>query len=204
MGWEEGRSMIEEMDPLFLVIGLPVIPIALILAKLIKWEDYILRLWKRRYFHLPSPLSFLIEDPPTRSRANCDQLLRDAGFNEPLSCTRMVCGALLLPTISSLLGKIFFSSFSQVQWRRSLMGGLAFLLFKGAVKIYLRKSQFVRYSQRTIINYDISKNVQDEGSPDVPGPNPVPTGSNELEDDDPLYDGQRPRTRTMFSMTIRI
>lgn len=203
MGWEEGNSLIQELDPALLIIGLPVIPIALILAKLIKWEDCILRLWKQRAFQLPRPLSILIESPPAQPRANCEQILRDPGFNEPLGCTRMVCGALLLPSISALIGKIFFSSFSQHQWRRSLMGGLAFLLFKGAMKIYLRKSQYVRYSQRTIINYDSNK-VQPNGSADIPGPNPVPSNSSELDEEDPNYDGQRPRTRTYISMTIRI
>lgn len=145
--------MIEESDPLLLVIGLPVIPITLILAKLIKWEDFILQLWKRKANKIPRPLSYLIESPPQKSRASCDQILLDPGFNDPLGCTRMICGALLLPTVSALVGEIFFSRFSSSQWRRSLLGGFAFLLFKGAMKIYLRKSQYVRYSRRSIKNY---------------------------------------------------
>lgn len=153
MGYEEGRLMIEESDPLLLVIGLPVIPIALILAKLIKWEDFILRLWKKNAIKIPRPLSYLIQNPPTKSRPSCDQILLDPGFNEPLGCTRMICGALLLPTVSAIVGQIFFSKFSGSQWRRSLIGGLTFLLFKGAMKIYLRKSQYVRYSKRFIKNY---------------------------------------------------
>lgn len=198
MGWDEGKSLIEELDPLLLVIVLPVIPIALILAKLIKWEDCILRLWKDRVFRLPRPLSFLIEGPPAEPRANCEQILRDPGFNDPLGCTRMICGALLLPSISAIIGKIFFSSFSQSQWRRSLMGGLAFLIFKGAMKIYLRKSQYIRYSQRTILNYDSNK-VQADGTPDIP----APSSSNDLDEDED-HDEQRARTRTYISMTIRL
>lgn len=153
MGYEEGRHMIEQLDPLLLVIGLPVIPITLILAKHIKWEDFILRLWRQNAIKIPRPLSYLIEPPPTKSRPSCEQILLDPSFNEPLGCTRMICGALLLPTVSALVGEIFFSRFSGSQWRRSLIGGLAFLLLKGAMKIYLRKSQYVRYSKRFIKNY---------------------------------------------------
>jgi E3 ubiquitin-protein ligase MARCH5 len=37
----------ERADPLFLLMGLPTIPVMLVLGKMIRWEDYILRLWQR-------------------------------------------------------------------------------------------------------------------------------------------------------------
>lgn len=228
MGYDEGKRIIEEADPLLLVIGLPVIPITLVLAKLIKWEDFILRLWRSSAFKLPRPLSYIIEEPPARPRANCDQVLFDPGFNEPLGCTRMICGALLLPTISAIFGKIFFSKISGSQWRRSLIGGVTFLLIKGLMKIYLRKSQYVRYSQRRINNYVPSpKSIQNNdrslntsnggggsignadlsGSDDIDGRLPGLSGDNDdtvvdnrlQEDSD---DDSQPRA--LFSMTIRI
>lgn len=39
--------MMERADPLFLLIGLPTIPVMLILGKMIRWEDYVLRLWRK-------------------------------------------------------------------------------------------------------------------------------------------------------------
>lgn len=226
MGYNEGRRIVDEADPLLLVIGLPVIPIALILAKLIKWEDFVLQLWKRSAQKVPRPLSYLIGQPPARLRANCDQLLQDPGFNEPLGCTRMVCGALLLPTVASLVGKLLFGRVSGSQWRRSLLGGLAFLLFKGVVKIYLRKAQYVRYSQRTIRNYTPASKTsasdqQDrrshpiessssadelagssfDGAEHIRGHRPPEDSDDDDADQD---DGQLPRARTMFSMTIRL
>lgn len=176
LGHDEGRRLIDEADPLLLIIGLPVIPVGLILAKLIKWEDFILRLWRKSAFSLPRPLSYIFDKPPLKPRANCDQLLLDPGFNEPLGCTRMICGALLLPTVSTLLGKIFFSQMDGPQWRKSLLGGLAFVLIKGALKIYLRKSQYVRYSQRSIKNYvpsaRTSGGTTGGSSPGTSGPHP--------------------------------
>lgn len=216
MGYGEGRRLIDEADILVLIIGLPAIPIALVLAKLIKWEDFILKLWRRSACSLPRPLSYIIDKPPANPRANCDQLLLDPGFNEPLGCTRMICGALLLPTVSALVGKIFFSHIEGPQWRRSLLGGLAFLLVKGALKIYLRKSQYIRYSQRSIKNYvpstkstqTISANNSTDGGEDSvtttaasndTGP---PNSDEELLDDD--SEDEMPRARTMFSMTISL
>lgn len=214
MGYEEGRRMIDESDPLLLVIGLPVIPITLILAKLIKWEDYILRFWRQNTFKFPRPLSYIIEEPPAQPRANCDQILLDPGFNEPLGCTRMICGALLLPTVSSLVGKLLFSRYSGSQWRRSLFGGLAFLLLKGALKIYLRKSQYVRYSHRTIKNYvpSTKSNQPRSASGESSGMSLAAHSNGEndhLRDDRAADDSDdenqliRP-PRTMFSMTIRL
>lgn len=233
MGYDEGRRLIDEADPLLLVIGLPVIPVGLILAKLIKWEDFILKMWRRSALNLPPPLSYLIDKPPAKPRANCDQLLLDPGFNEPLGCTRMICGALLLPTVASLVGKIFFSKLSGSQWRRSLIGGLAFLLIKGALKIYLRKAQYIRYSQRSIKNYVPSKlsrhnnNTSGSSSTDANSlaatdenldlhatSSDDPSSSNhqliressdeELLPDDSDDEDHLPRTRTMFSMTISL
>lgn len=229
MGYEEGRRLIEDSDPLLLVIGLPVIPIGLILAKLIKWEYYILRLWRQQAFKLPPPFNYFISEPPAQPRANCDLLLLDQGFKEPLTCTRMICGALLLPTISALVGKIFFSKLTASTWRRSLFGGLAFLLFKGAMRIYLKKSLYIRYSQRTIKNYTpISNKQSQQQSPNDPanpsygeggsgmGGSVDPRGANAGADDDDHYsrddhrnqtddsDDETYRGRAMFSMTIRI
>ena len=37
----------ERADPLFLLMGLPTIPVMLVLGKMIRWEDYVVRLWQR-------------------------------------------------------------------------------------------------------------------------------------------------------------
>lgn len=43
----------ESADPLFLLIGLPTIPLMLVLSKMIKWEDYILKLWRKHSSKIP-------------------------------------------------------------------------------------------------------------------------------------------------------
>jgi E3 ubiquitin-protein ligase MARCH5 len=43
----------ERADPLFLLIGLPMVPVSLILSKMIRWEDFVLRLWRKHCSKLP-------------------------------------------------------------------------------------------------------------------------------------------------------
>lgn len=80
VGHKKGLDVMERADPLFLLMGLPTIPVMLVLGKMIRWEDYVLRIWrkyssklqalqalmpgKERYLYLqalPPPLSVCIE-----------------------------------------------------------------------------------------------------------------------------------------------
>lgn len=47
VGHKKGLDVMERADPLFLLMGLPTIPVMLVLGKMIRWEDYIVRLWQR-------------------------------------------------------------------------------------------------------------------------------------------------------------
>ncbi|KAG9511310.1 E3 ubiquitin-protein ligase MARCH5 [Fragariocoptes setiger] len=153
MGQEEGGRVLDESDPLLLLIGLPSIPIMLVLAKLIKWEDLVLKCWRTRTPKIPPILSYILGEPPTNPRANCDDILVERSYSEPVGCARMICGALLLPSMASFVGKLLFRRVTSSTLQRSLLGGLTFLLIKGAIKIYLRKSQYIRFSQRIIKDY---------------------------------------------------
>ena len=52
LGHKEGLAVMERADPLFLLLGLPAIPVLLILGKMLRWEDYVLRLWRKHYVTL--------------------------------------------------------------------------------------------------------------------------------------------------------
>lgn len=47
LGHKEGLNVMERADPLFLLFGLPAIPLTLICGKLVRWEDYVLKLWRK-------------------------------------------------------------------------------------------------------------------------------------------------------------
>lgn len=47
LGHKEGLDMMERADPLFLLVGLPTIPLGLILGKMIQWDEYLLTWWRK-------------------------------------------------------------------------------------------------------------------------------------------------------------
>ena len=65
LGHKEGLNVMERADPLFLLIGLPTIPVMLILGKMVRWEDYLLKLWRKHSSKLPL-LHYLFPDANTR------------------------------------------------------------------------------------------------------------------------------------------
>lgn len=73
-------------------------------------------------------------------------------FSDPVSATRIFCGALLLPTISTIVGRLFFDSIENTL-HRTLLGGLTFITVKGILKIYLKQQQYVRRKNRRIVDY---------------------------------------------------
>nr|XP_050849909.1 E3 ubiquitin-protein ligase MARCHF5-like isoform X2 [Vespula vulgaris] len=143
VGHKDGLTMMEQADPLVLLVGLPTIPIMLVLGKMLRWEDQALNLLRRHAYKVPILRHFL----PSRTQS------QDVPpMNDPVSATRILCGALLLPTIASICGKIFFESVNS-NFQRTLLGGVAFITIKGAFKIYHKQQQYVRQCQRRIMDY---------------------------------------------------
>lgn len=57
-------------------------------------------------------------------------------MNDPVSATRVLCGALLLPTIASLCGRIFFESISS-NFQRTLLVCIFLILLKKKLLKYI-------------------------------------------------------------------
>ncbi|XP_016992904.1 E3 ubiquitin-protein ligase MARCHF5 [Drosophila takahashii] len=154
VGHEHGMSIMEAGDPLVLLIGLPAIPVGLVLGRLIRWEDALLRLIRNRgtvvrkfpFVSLIYPNLNQDEDQPSTSNPATPAL------SDPVSATRVFCGALLLPTISSIVGRILFDSVDNTL-HRTLLGGLTFITVKGILKIYLKQKQYGRRKKRRIVDY---------------------------------------------------
>uniref|UniRef100_A0A3P9PUA8 Uncharacterized protein n=1 Tax=Poecilia reticulata TaxID=8081 RepID=A0A3P9PUA8_POERE len=87
----------ELADPLFLLMDLPTISVLLVLGKMICWEDYLVRLWHRySYKHSPS----------SGSSGYLPRLRTDGlGAGDHVSSvSRTLCGALIFPSIATLVG----------------------------------------------------------------------------------------------------
>ena len=115
--------MMEKADPLFLLIGLPTIPIVLILGRMIRWEEAVLKFWRKHSAKLPL-LNYLF--PSGKKRRDSMALSHSIGIHSdrtsylprvpternghsnPASLTRLICGGLILPTIATIFGKFIF------------------------------------------------------------------------------------------------
>ena len=53
LGHKEGLNLMEKADPLILLIGLPTIPVMLMMGRLIRWEDAVLKFWRKHSTKLP-------------------------------------------------------------------------------------------------------------------------------------------------------
>ena len=163
-GSREGLELIEKGDPLFLLIVMPAIPICLVLGKLVKWEDLVLKLWRkhskkvldffqnvpeRRYYRPTANAQGVVNQPaPQGARDPVEAAI----ISDPISATRVLCGALVLPTISLMFGKVLFSKV-QPSLQRTILGGISFIVCKGVLKMYFRQQQFLRTLKREIQNY---------------------------------------------------
>lgn len=107
VGHKDGLTMMEQADPLVLLVGLPTIPIMLVLGKMLRWEDQALSLLRRHACKVPILRHFL---PRSYSEEERTQSQEVPPMSDPISATRILCGALLFPTIASICGKIFFES----------------------------------------------------------------------------------------------
>lgn len=162
VGHKKGLTVMERADPLFLLMGLPTIPVVLVLGKMIRWEEYLVRLWQRYTCRgkLPPGTSRYL------SRGPADGL----GAGDHLSVSRTLCGALVFPSIASLVGRLLFGRMTS-NLQRTLLGGVAFVLMKGVLKVYFKQQQCTIQAHRVILNY-----------PERPGDGQSEGGDEDTED----------------------
>uniref|UniRef100_A0A3P9IXI4 E3 ubiquitin-protein ligase MARCHF5 n=1 Tax=Oryzias latipes TaxID=8090 RepID=A0A3P9IXI4_ORYLA len=142
VGHKKGLYVMERAEPLVLLMGLPTIPVLLVLGKMIRWEDGVVRLWRRfcRRSDLHPGCGVL---PPRADRP---------GPEDHISVSRILCGALIFPSVASLVGRLLFRRVSS-NLQRTILGGIAFVLIKGGLKVYYKQQQYVGQTSRQILNY---------------------------------------------------
>ncbi|XP_066507366.1 E3 ubiquitin-protein ligase MARCHF5 [Hoplias malabaricus] len=148
VGHKKGLDVMERADPLFLLMGLPTIPVMLVLGKMIRWEDYAVRLWQRHSAKLQLFSAIL----PGMGRP-LPRVPVDGGHGgDHISVSRTLCGALVFPSIASLVGRLLFSRVPS-SLQRTVLGGIAFVAIKGVLKVYFKQQQFLIQANRRILNY---------------------------------------------------
>ena len=105
--------MMEQSDPLFLLIGLPTVPVMLVLGRLVRWEEALLGFLNRNVPRMPLvkqllPSFHIASNGSTRQMHQSAQSGEVPPFSDPVSATRVLCGALIFPSMAVMMGKLFF------------------------------------------------------------------------------------------------
>ena len=118
VGHKNALEMMEKEDPLFLLAFLPVIPFGLILGRMVKWEDYLLQLWRKHSSKLWLKVGWTVEEENVEQMARIP--VEPGNGMDFLYATRVLCGALLLPTFASTFGNYFFKGVNSA-FKRTLL-----------------------------------------------------------------------------------
>lgn len=143
VGHKKGLDVMERADPLFLLMGLPTIPVMLVLGRLIRWEDHALRLWQKHCSKLQALVPGIGRPGP---------LAESRPQSEHPSLSRTLCGALVFPTVASLAGRLLFRRVDS-SLQRTILGGITFVAIKGALKVYFKQQQYLLQANRRILDF---------------------------------------------------
>lgn len=149
LGQKEGLIAMEQADPIILLVGLPVIPVVLILSRLMRWDNFVLTIWRNHSSRIPIIKYFVSSNGVSPDGQSPTE--RPA-YSDAISVTRLLCGALMLPTIASFTGKVMFGN-GVSNLHRTVWGGATYLAVKGVCKLYLRQKHYWRLCQRRILNH---------------------------------------------------
>ncbi|XP_044317031.1 E3 ubiquitin-protein ligase MARCHF5 [Drosophila rhopaloa] len=157
VGQRRGLELME--NEVFLLVGLPFIPVGLVLSRLVRWEDAVLRVMRSRYNILRKlPFFSWAGEPETDlaalggSSSSLIPLHNIPAISEPINISRLFCGAVFLPTVATAMGNLFFKGMED-PLHRTILGGISYIGAKGLLKIYLRQKLYVRRRNRRIVNY---------------------------------------------------
>lgn len=142
----------ERSDPLILLIALPSIPACLIWGKMLRWEDYIARNW-RWFLHSICPYVF---DRPVENFVYAEQ---------QSSPSRILCGALVFPTIATLIGRFLLGRVKS-NLERTLLGGTFFIAIKGILRIYYKLKHNEQYQKREIMDAPETRDADTQATGD--------------------------------------
>lgn len=153
-GHSDGLTLMENSDPLLLLVSLPLVPLGLVLGKMVKWQEPVLHFLRA---HLPRLqitryiLPAFASTPQSEGSSSAASL---PPSSDPVSVTRTFCGALFFPTIATFLGSTLFEEV-QSPLKRAAMGGFCFVGAKGVLKIYHKQNQYIRQCKRQILDYHL-------------------------------------------------
>jgi len=149
MGHKQGLEVMERSDPLFLLVGLPTIPFGLVLGKMIRWEDYLLQIWRTYSSKFWLLRKLFGSEGSAHAKRTPVETSQSLDF---ISTSRLLVGALMLPTMATICGNYLFKRVES-PFKRTLMGGAFFVGVKGVIKMYFKQQQYIRLSSREVEDF---------------------------------------------------
>lgn len=150
VGHDRSLVVMERADPMLLLVSLPLVPVGLIIGQMVRWEETVLHFLRMTVPKTPVVRSIM---PSFAYRPNHQGIQsRIPPMTDPISLTRIFCGALFFPTIATFLGASLYKSVPS-QIKRTLLGGLTFAVVKGLLKIYHKQHQYIRTCQKQILDH---------------------------------------------------
>lgn len=153
-GHNDGLTLMENSDPLLLLVSLPLVPLGLVLGKMVKWQEPVLHFLRAHLPHLQITRYILPAFASTPQSEGSSSAASLPPSSDPVSVTRTFCGALFFPTIATFLGSTLFEEV-QSPLKRAAMGGFCFVGAKGVLKIYHKQNQYIRQCERQILDYHL-------------------------------------------------
>jgi len=153
-GHSDGLTLMENSDPLLLLVSLPLVPLGLVLGKMVKWQEPVLHFLRAHLPHLQITRYILPAFASTPQSEGSSSAASLPPSSDPVSVTRTFCGALFFPTIATFLGSTLFEEV-QSPLKRAAMGGFCFVGAKGVLKIYHKQNQYIRQCERQILDYHL-------------------------------------------------
>jgi len=152
-GHEEGWELMESADPLLLLVSLPLVPLGLVLGKMVRWQDPVLKTLRIYLPRIPLTPYLLPAFAGEPEREGSGAAASIPPSTDPISITRNFCGALFFPTIATFLGRTLFPETAS-PLKRAALGGLTFVVVKGVLKVYHKQHLYIRQCRRVLLNYE--------------------------------------------------
>jgi len=149
VGHERGVEIMESTDTMVLLVSLPLVPVGLIIGQMIRWEETVIRYLRVAVPQTPLVRSLMPAFAYQPERRGIQSTIPPR--TDPISLTRIFCGALFFPTIATFLGATLYKNVPS-QLKRTLLGGLTFAVVKGVLKIYHQQHSYIRQCQKQILD----------------------------------------------------
>ncbi|QQP36299.1 E3 ubiquitinprotein ligase MARCH5like [Caligus rogercresseyi] len=165
-GHRKGMYLMESVDPLVLLVTLPLVPLGLCMGKMVRWHEPIISFLRIVVPKTPLVRTILpsFAEPSSQDALAASSSSSTPVASDPISITRVIVGALFLPAVSSLLGSTIFRSADLSHLQKTLCGGITYVTLKGALKIYHRQYLFLQHKKESY-SHSTKKNLPPTQNP---------------------------------------